>query len=443
MLIRSLKLTNLLSFGGDSEPIELGPLNVLIGPNGSGKSNLIEGMGLLRSTPRNLEASIAMGGGVREWLWKGSSEDRPTAGVEAVVDYPKGPTPLRYRFAFAANGHRFEITDERIENAEPGPGAEGVPFYYGYENGRPTLNAKGELLTVRREDLNPGESILSQRKDPDRYPELTYLGEALLGISIYRDWTFGRLSKSRLPQKADLPNHRLMEDVGNLGLVLNRIRREPAVKRRLLEELQKLYEGIEDFEVSIEGGTVQVFFQEGLVTVPAFRLSDGTLRYLCLLAILCHPSPLPLICIEEPELGLHPDVLPSLAGLLREASERTQLIVTTHSDILVRDAGSRGGLRETGRRDLDAASRSGRARGLAREILAGSALDPRRSRRHPMVTVRLYVEGGGDAKSLRTACRRGFREFLLRAGLGGSMPRIIACGPRPTGRNGTATPTAA
>ena len=64
-------------------------------------------------------------------------------------------------------------------------------------------------------------------------------------------------------------------------------------------------------------------------------MSDGTLRYLCLLAILCHPNPPPLVCLEEPELGLHPDILPKLADLLREASERCQLIVTTHSDTLV------------------------------------------------------------------------------------------------------------
>ena len=69
--------------------------------------------------------------------------------------------------------------------------------------------------------------------------------------------------------------------------------------------------------------------------IPATRLSDGTLRYLCLLAILCDPDPPPLICIEEPELGLHPDVLPKLADHLLAASRRTQLIVTTHSDVLV------------------------------------------------------------------------------------------------------------
>jgi predicted ATPase len=85
----------------------------------------------------------------------------------------------------------------------------------------------------------------------------------------------------------------------------------------------------------INGGTVQVFFTEDDFVIPATRLSDGTLRYLCLLAILCDPEPPPLICIEEPELGLHPDILPKVADLLRSASRRTQLIVTTHSDILV------------------------------------------------------------------------------------------------------------
>lgn len=87
--------------------------------------------------------------------------------------------------------------------------------------------------------------------------------------------------------------------------------------------------------MQIEAGTVQVIFQEGRFIIPATRLSDGTLRYQCLLAILCHPTPPPLVCIEEPELGLHPDVLPTLAALLKEAAERTQLIVTTHSDVLV------------------------------------------------------------------------------------------------------------
>ena len=69
--------------------------------------------------------------------------------------------------------------------------------------------------------------------------------------------------------------------------------------------------------------------------ISATRLSDGTIRFMAILALLLSPTPPPLICIEEPELGLHPDAVSLLAELLAEASTRTQLIVTTHSDTLV------------------------------------------------------------------------------------------------------------
>ncbi len=94
---------------------------------------------------------------------------------------------------------------------------------------------------------------------------------------------------------------------------------------------------IDDVSVKVYGGTAQIFLHErGLrQPIPATRLSDGTLHYLCLLAILCHPEPPPVVCLEEPEIGLHPDVMPTLAELLLQASERTQLIVTTHSADLV------------------------------------------------------------------------------------------------------------
>jgi predicted ATPase len=75
--------------------------------------------------------------------------------------------------------------------------------------------------------------------------------------------------------------------------------------------------------------------EKGGREIPATRLSDGTLRYLCLLSILLHPSPPSLIAIEEPELGLHPDVISHIAKLLVQASVRSQLVVTTHSRMLV------------------------------------------------------------------------------------------------------------
>ena len=334
MLIHSIKLNNFLSFGKNSKPIELKSLNVLIGPNGSGKSNFLEAVELVKSTPKDLHASIRDGGGIRDWLWKGTSSI-PQAEVDMEFANPKGDENLRYILGFTEVSQRFEIMDERIEKPSPDHGYDQPYFYYQFQNGHGVLNVKGEQRRLQHEEIDPAQSILSQRKDPDQYPEITYLGNVLGKIKSYRKWRFGRYTAPRLPQKADLPNDILEPDASNLGLVLNRLRRDPNVKHRLLKALQELYEGIDDYDVQIEGGTVQVFFQEGRFTVPATRLSDGTLRYLCLLAILCHPAPPPLVCIDEPELGLHPDILPALAQLMTEASKRCQLIVTTHSDILV------------------------------------------------------------------------------------------------------------
>ena len=75
MLLRSLKLTRVLSFGPETEAVELRPLNVLIGPNGSGKSNFIEAIGLLRAAPRELAGPVRDGGGIGEWIWKGHGRE--------------------------------------------------------------------------------------------------------------------------------------------------------------------------------------------------------------------------------------------------------------------------------------------------------------------------------------------------------------------------------
>jgi predicted ATPase len=341
MLIRSLKFRNFLSYGPNSDAIPLKSLNVIIGPNGSGKSNLLEGIALMQSAPVQLNAPIREGGGVRDWLWKGVDK-LPIASLEITVEPLFSPVtpPLRYRFDFTESGKRFEIVDERIENAEALQGHPEPYFYYRYENNHPVLNVKtdggqGHPRNLRREDVDPEKSILAQRRDPDIYPEITRLADELSRIRIYRDWSLGRYTPSRLPQPADLPNQWLEDNARNLGLVLNRLKRNSETKIKLLEMFKAIYAEAVDFDVMIEGGTVQIFVQENRFNVPATRLSDGTLRYLCLLAILYDPTPPPLICIDEPELGLHPDLINHVADALRFASEKTQLIVTTHSPALV------------------------------------------------------------------------------------------------------------
>ena len=144
-----------------------------------------------------------------------------------------------------------------------------------------------------------------------------------------------RHAPPRGPQRADLPDDRLLPDGSNLALVLNRI--EQAGDTRLGDLVRKSFPRFERFSTRISDGTAQFWLHETDFTtrVPPTRLSDGMLRLISLLAALFSPSPPPLLCIEEPELGLHPDTAASLAEVLIEASGRMQLVVTTHSASLL------------------------------------------------------------------------------------------------------------
>ena len=364
MLLERIQLTNLLSFGPQAQEFEFGPLNVLIGTNGCGKSNFVEAIGLLQAAPTDLAGRIRGGRGVADWIWRGDSE-ADSAIVQAVVQ-PGGQLALRYNVEFGERHQRFEVINERLEpkiedegapyielaeNAHRAlirevrqfgptfdPLAAGAPMVGTIGGDRSTLPALVAALRGQvRYSIDRSKSVLAQVKDAEHYPELTYLAKDLERIRLYREWTFGRNNVVRSLQKTDLPNANLAEDHTNLSLVLNRLSMDYEIRKRIVEALRRLYEDISDFHVNIEFNTAQLFVHErgGQVTVPATRLSDGTIRYLSLLAILCDPQPPPLVCIEEPELGLHPDILPGLAKLLLEASERCQLVVTTHSEVLV------------------------------------------------------------------------------------------------------------
>jgi predicted ATPase len=198
------------------------------------------------------------------------------------------------------------------------------------------VNGVRQNRRLQQEEIEPGQSILSQKKDSYQYPEITYLGKQFEGVRIYRDWDFGRHSTMRAAVIPDLPNDFLLPDASNLNLIMNKFE-ELGVREDIDRHLSKYLGTYMGYHTGLESGTVQLFLKErGLrALVPASRLSDGTIRFLCLLAVLCHPTPPPLVCIEEPELCQHPDMLPTIADLLVEASSRTQIIVTTHSDILV------------------------------------------------------------------------------------------------------------
>ena len=378
-LFHKLKLSGLLSFGPDGIDLPMERLNVLIGPNGSGKSNLLEAVSLLQAAPRGIAEPISRRGGVREWTWKGA-EASDSISMDVTVSFLPGPMSrapstvflernpdsrrdyppagmLRHRLTLVDRDCRSIVADERVEPLDTRPETHDEMAYY-----RPPVDEKvAAALNVAARQVSesgdvrnlafsafvhgregalefassyrPEESLLSFYASPG-FPALWHLKEHYDGIRLYRDWSFGPNAALRQPCSAHAQPDFLDEGGENLPLVLSNLHGEQ--RRKFLDALRKLFDGIVDFRCPVIGGTVWLFLEEsGGRSIPAARLSDGTLRYLGLLAVLLHPKPPFLIGIEEPELGLHPDVLPGLADLLVEASERTQLIVTTHSEVLV------------------------------------------------------------------------------------------------------------
>lgn len=129
---------------------------------------------------------------------------------------------------------------------------------------------------------------------------------------------------------------RLSEDGSNLALRLNEMEFKIGLEK-VDSYLRRFSNSFEKVRVLTRGGITQLYLKEEHLpdALAATSLSDGTLRLLCLLTLLLDPSPPPLLCIEEPETGMHPDSIRVIAELLTEASKRTQLIVTTHSPALI------------------------------------------------------------------------------------------------------------
>ncbi len=333
ILLDSIRVWNFLSFGSNNPILTLSSLNILVGANGSGKSNLIDAIALLRATPGNMAKIIQDGGGVQEWIWNGNLD--ATAWIEATVSVIPNDRHLVHHIAFRADSARFMLTNEEISEPTQSTDTVNPTIYYRLGDALPNANAGGFGGGLGGMQRDESGSALRVLRDPVNRPELAYLADQYERIRIYREWHFGRNSLLRKPQAADMPLSYLAEDFSNLGLFLNRLCGDPKTKKIIVSYLRALYEGVDDLWFDVVHGFVQLNLIEGEHKIPASRLSDGTLHYLCLLAILCDPNPPPLICIEEPELGLHPDILPKITDLLIDASTRTQLIVTTHSEMIV------------------------------------------------------------------------------------------------------------
>ncbi|HUE04371.1 MAG TPA: AAA family ATPase [Bryobacteraceae bacterium] len=329
MPINQLKLKRILSFNDCT--VELGALNVLIGPNAAGKSNLIEVIGLLQAAPKGIEGQILRGGGVRQWLWLGARDPTVAAEVECDLALPGGMQtgPLLYRLEFWGAPEGFEILHEHLMLGGASE-ADGTTYF--------TRNGKGVQFGAHAQGLqmSPRESVLARLKVPGDPTPITPVGELFEQIKIFREFRTGPTSQARSGISTSASKDSLWDGGDNLALVLHELDFLGA-HDRIKEYLKRFCDRFEDVKVSVGEGLARTFLREAGLSemLSGFRVSDGTLKFLCLLAVLFHPRPAPLICIEEPELGLHPDALRLVAEVLVEASERTQLVVTTHSEALV------------------------------------------------------------------------------------------------------------
>ena len=313
-MLKSIKINGLLSFK-DVE-LEMRPLNVLVGANASGKSNLIEIMALLQALPRDLAGFFRRSGGVSDWFWKGeqAGQSAGVGTVEASVVYEDQPMLLRYTLTVADRGNQLHVIKEGLHNPN-------TDFSY-----------QGSLG-----DGQSGSSFLMPGTDHEPGPEVAFLRDRFDSIRLYRGWHVGYGSPVRSLPTPDSTSDFLKEDFSNLAPVLRRLAGGEDLKATLDDRLHWFEQFNRNLGFDGPENQTQLWVRErGLSEeVPVARLSDGTLRLLALLSILCDPSPPPLVCIEEPELGLHPNVVHMVAKLLLAAAERTQLIVTTHSPGLI------------------------------------------------------------------------------------------------------------
>ena len=199
----------------------------------------------------------------------------------------------------------------------------------------------GELQAVVRPSvdptkLRPFQAFLSQYRSPSS-DHVTQLSEELERIRIYRsfDTTRGNGLRNGV-YTTGAADPRLSSSGSNLAYALHEldIQERLSAVNEFLAEFAPHYTGIKPRWVN-GAWTLQLREANLDRPTPTERISDGTLKFLCLLAILLDPAPPPLICIDEPEAGLHPDAIALVSRAMEDAEERTQLIVTTHSEALV------------------------------------------------------------------------------------------------------------
>jgi predicted ATPase len=249
-----------------------------------------------------------------------------------------GYNPIDYHIAMTPQGVGYEISDESLnQQRDKGPGPfKHIQAHHGDVRYFEQKGAKGGLVRPTW-DYNPTESALSQVPKMFQQPE--NFRKSLASSTHYHVLDVSRRAPIRLPQQmrdAQLPGH----DGEDLVSCLYTLRETDSDRFETIEAT--LRAGFPEFErlkfPPVAAGTLAITWKDKTSKNPFYmhQLSEGTLRFLWLATLLQSPGLTAVTMIDEPEVSLHPELLSLLADLLREASQRTQIIVATHADRLIR-----------------------------------------------------------------------------------------------------------
>ena len=320
--------------------IKLNPLNVLIGANGSGKTSILDVLSLLaNSASGKLNECLSELGGIEANLSNLSMANASKArfmSFELAMHVPH-EEPLEYQLGIVPQGVTHQIGEEVLSKTQDTPPP--LKYIKARLDNVSYYDTKGTQKGPIRPnwDYNSKESALSQVPKMLREPE--DFRKRLASSTHYHVLDVSRRAPIRLPQQmrdATLPGH----DGEDVVSCLYTIRETDPDRFELIEST--LRAGFPYFErmnfPPVAAGTLAMTWKDRSSKHPFYmhQLSEGTLRFLWLVTLLQSPGLTEVTMIDEPEVSLHPELLSLLADLLRDASNRTQLIVATHADRLVR-----------------------------------------------------------------------------------------------------------
>jgi predicted ATPase len=299
------------------QSLTLGRLNVLIGANGVGKSNLISAFKFLRDVfDQNLQTSTTRSGGANALLHFGRKRTERMI-FELVFVESGTPYSNHYKISLAPNDlDQFFVESEvtAFHDASRHP----MPYWE-------PLASHGLMEGL----ISNANSAVGRVVKSD--------------VGSYRVYHFHDTSDSSpTKQTADINDNRVLKaDAGNLAAFLYWMQQvHPDSLNLITSTIRRIAPFFDRFELQplrLNPENIRLEWRERGAedAFNANQLSDGTLRFICLATLLLQPELPGLILLDEPELGLHPAAVNQLAELLKLASERTQLIVSTQSVTLI------------------------------------------------------------------------------------------------------------